>query len=101
MRGIMKRLVVAVGMTVGLATAIAAEKQEAATKGSDAQQAKHFEREITVTVKLDYLLYLPPDYDAGKKAWPLLVFLHGSGERGDDLELSLTPGSPSGAPVAL
>jgi len=30
-----------------------------------------------------YALYVPEDYDP-KKAWPLIVFLHGSGERGDD-----------------
>ena len=30
---------------------------------------------------------LPPDYDKDPaKKWPVLVFLHGSGERGDDLE---------------
>ncbi|MCA8969956.1 MAG: prolyl oligopeptidase family serine peptidase [Planctomycetes bacterium] len=35
-----------------------------------------------------YKLYLPPGYDdpSGREAWPLLVFLHGAGERGDDLE---------------
>jgi predicted peptidase len=37
-------------------------------------------------VPIDYLLYLPPDYDAGKK-WPLVVFLHGAGERGQNLEV--------------
>ena len=30
-----------------------------------------------------YALYVPEDYDP-KKAWPLIVFLHGSGERGND-----------------
>jgi predicted peptidase len=36
---------------------------------------------------LNFLLYLPDQYgaDADKK-WPLLLFLHGSGERGDDLD---------------
>jgi predicted esterase len=33
-----------------------------------------------------HLTQLPADYDKdSKKAWPLLLFLHGSGERGDDL----------------
>ena len=34
--------------------------------------------------KLGYLLYLPADYgkDAARK-WPVILFLHGSGERGD------------------
>ena len=34
----------------------------------------------------DYLLYLPKDYDANRR-WPLIVFLHGAGERGHDLEI--------------
>jgi predicted peptidase len=39
-------------------------------------------------VQVNYLLYIPRDYgkDATKK-WPLLLFLHGYGERGDDLQL--------------
>ena len=40
------------------------------------------------TLELRYLLFLPQDY--GKKPdekWPLILFLHGIGERGDDLEL--------------
>jgi predicted peptidase len=45
--------------------------------------------DFTVTKRdsLRYLLYLPEDYDRDPgKDWPLILFLHGSGERGDDLE---------------
>ncbi len=38
-----------------------------------------------VSVKLNYLLYLPENYDQ-QESWPVLLFLHGSGERGNDLE---------------
>ena len=32
----------------------------------------------------EYLLYLPRGYDAeGEKRWPVILFLHGAGERGD------------------
>ena len=41
-----------------------------------------------------YLLYLPRDYDAGNKQWPLLFFLHGRGERGADINLVKTHGPP-------
>ena len=34
----------------------------------------------------NYLQYLPADYDSNKK-YPLVLFLHGAGERGDDLDL--------------
>lgn len=47
------------------------------------QSAQTFEKE---GVKLDYLLYLPAGYDKDEaKRWPLIVFLHGSGERGTDV----------------
>jgi predicted peptidase len=36
--------------------------------------------------ELKYLLYFPPDYDkSSDKKWPLMLFLHGAGERGDDI----------------
>lgn len=39
-------------------------------------------------------LTLPPDYLAGARAWPLVVFLHGSGERGTELERVKAHGPP-------
>lgn len=39
-----------------------------------------------ITVSLPYLLHLPDGYDEDpEKQWPVMLFLHGSGERGDDL----------------
>jgi predicted esterase len=32
-----------------------------------------------------HLTYLPDGYDKDQRAWPLILFLHGSGERGADL----------------
>lgn len=62
--------------------AMSADTQSAS---STAQQSKTFERQIVVTAKLDYLLSLPADYGKSKKLWPLVLFLHGSGESGSDL----------------
>ena len=39
----------------------------------------------------NYVKYLPADYDPNKK-YPLVFFLHGAGERGDDLDLASTHG---------
>jgi predicted peptidase len=45
-----------------------------------------FEKTITKTVSMPYLLYLPAEYDSDSLArWPLLLCLHGKGERGNDL----------------
>src|SRR5277367_4760562 len=42
-----------------------------------------------------YLLYLPEDYNSDTtKKWPLLIFLHGSGESGNDLEKVKVNGPP-------
>jgi len=45
--------------------------------------------------ELRYWLYLPTDYKADdEKKWPLLLFLHGAGERGDDLNVVKKHGPP-------
>jgi predicted peptidase len=44
-------------------------------------------------VQLKYLLHLPKDYDQ-KESWPLLLFLHGIGERGDNLDRVKSHGPP-------
>jgi predicted peptidase len=58
------------------------------------QEAKIFEKEITVTARLKYLLAFPEGYEVGADRWPLLVFLHGAGESGDDLEKVKAHGPP-------
>lgn len=58
------------------------------------QQAKKLVKRVSKTVKLDYLLYLPQSYGQGGAKWPLIIFLHGAGERGADLELVKVHGIP-------
>ncbi|HVX15218.1 MAG TPA: prolyl oligopeptidase family serine peptidase [Pirellulales bacterium] len=58
------------------------------------QEAKHFEKEVTITVKLNYLLFLPTDYAQSDKKWPLILFLHGAGESGENLEKVKAHGPP-------
>ncbi len=43
---------------------------------------------------LDYILFLPDDIDIKKKDYPLVLFLHGAGERGSNLELVKFHGIP-------
>jgi len=45
------------------------------------QRAYSLGKKITKTIKGRYLLYLPEDYGQAGKTWPLILFLHGSGER--------------------
>jgi predicted peptidase len=43
---------------------------------------------------LNYLLYLPPNYDSSDKRFPLILFLHGAGETGKDLKMVKKHGPP-------
>lgn len=51
----------------------------------------HFEQEIRRTARLDYLLYQPDE----ASTWPLVLFLHGMGERGSDTSLVKVHGLPA------
>lgn len=55
----------------------------------------HVRKEITKPVEVRHPLYLPRGYEVDTtKRWLLLLFLHGSGERGDDFELVKRHGPP-------
>lgn len=59
------------------------------------QKPQQFKRKITKTVSADYLLFLPKGYEAkGRQRWPLMLFLHGAGERGSDLKKVAVHGPP-------
>jgi predicted peptidase len=51
----------------------------------------------TVKMNKDFLLFKPTGYTDGKK-FPLIIFLHGSGERGSDIKLVGKHGIPKIAP---
>src|ERR1043165_80128 len=56
---------------------------------------KHLRFKNTRSVELDYLLFLPRGYSAkARRRWPLIVFLHGAGERGADVWKAATHGPP-------
>ncbi len=66
---------------------------EQTQKGGQSEQT--FEKGITKSVSLRYLLYLPRGYGEDKdKRWPLILFLHGAGERGSNLNLVKKHGPP-------
>jgi len=47
-----------------------------------------FSNTITRDVKYNFLLHLPKEYnDLQSNKWPLIIFLHGAGERGDNVEI--------------
>ena len=59
------------------------------------QKALSFERAIHKTARAEYLLFLPKDYDAkASRRWPLILFLHGAGERGTNVAKVKVHGPP-------
>lgn len=58
--------------------------------GAPAQQSAQ-----KFSIETQYLLYLPENYNQNQETlWPLVVFLHGSGERGDDVNRVKVNGPP-------
>ena len=59
------------------------------------QTAKHFQFKKTLNAEVNYLLFLPKGYDAkAERRWPLILFLHGAGERGTNVWKVATHGPP-------
>lgn len=91
----------ALAMSVAAATTLLPEESQAQADDDFPKEMspllapKSFEGEVTIKVGYQYLLSLPDDFgkDPAKK-WPLVVFLHGAGERGDDLRRLQKHGPP-------
>lgn len=65
----------------------------AATPGT--QTPQRFQAQLSRPATLDYLLFLPEGYAPSEtRKWPLLLFLHGAGERGSNLEKVTVHGPP-------
>ncbi len=59
-------------------------------------QSAQKKMKTAVREDINYLLFLPKDYaKTGKPSSPMIVFLHGSGERGNDLEKVKAWGPPA------
>jgi predicted peptidase len=59
------------------------------------QTAKKYRYQQTKTATVDYLLFLPKGYQAKSETrWPLMLFLHGAGERGNDVSTVAVHGPP-------
>ena len=72
-----------------LSTAIHVDAAERPAAGEQSAQTSTTVSELVH----NYLLYLPKDYSESK-TYPLLLFLHGAGERGNDLDKVKVHGPP-------
>jgi len=58
-------------------------------------QSTQQKMKTTIQEEINYLMFLPKDYANTGKPSPMIVFLHGSGERGNDLEKVKAWGPPA------
>jgi len=59
------------------------------------QTAHHFTLHHTTSATINYLLFLPKGCEVkGEQRWPLILFLHGAGERGTDVWKVAVHGPP-------
>lgn len=77
-----------------VALVISFRDSRAEDPGPGRQVAQVFQPPKSPDSELGYWLYLPEDYGKGSQKSPLLLFLHGSGERGSDLSLVKKHGPP-------
>jgi predicted peptidase len=61
---------------------------------SGTQSEQVFTSEQREPTSLQYLLYLPEEYDVDERDWPLVLFLHGAGQRSDCLQDIAKHGPP-------
>src|SRR5580704_17469171 len=81
-------------MILAVAAALGLSMARVRADDKKVQQEKTFEKPVTIVVKLNYLLYLPSKYEKSDEKWPLVVFLHGAGETGSDLNMVKKHGPP-------
>jgi predicted peptidase len=74
---------------VGCGTTMGAKSEKA-----EGQSKQMLNKKITKVEDCNYLLYLPADYGKSKDKWPLIMFLHGAGERGNNIEVVKKHGPP-------
>lgn len=82
---------------VGLASHAQGQAPAAGMQAAQAATVTVKEGETERKAEIKFLLFLPTAYGAPEKKdvkWPLLLFLHGGGERGDNLELVKKHGPP-------
>ena len=63
-------------------------------KGIINKSIKEFSTNLTLPVSLKYHIYFPDNYHDSDTSFPMVLFLHGSGERGDNIGLVEKHGIP-------
>jgi predicted peptidase len=83
------------GLLVLITLAFSSTMKAKAQSPNTALTAKTFKWKVALAGKTQYLSCVPKDYNGkGGKRWPLMLFLHGAGERGTNLQRVAIHGPP-------
>jgi predicted peptidase len=73
------------GVTVILSTGSLAQTPNGPGSSGTGQRTRRIHQEVPHKIDIQYLLFLPKDYDKSKNHWPLILYLHGGSLRGEDI----------------
>jgi predicted peptidase len=92
----MRTVTLLLAATAALVLPLSLPAQPTTTQNpSSVQTPKQYQFTKTISAQVSYLLFLPKGYDAkAEKRWPLMLFLHGAGERGTNIWKVATHGPP-------
>src|SRR6266705_2976151 len=83
------------GLLISITLSFCSVMKAKAQSVNDALTAKAFKWRVARAGKTQYLSYVPKDYiRKGGQRWPLVLFLHGAGERGTNLQRVAIHGPP-------
>jgi predicted peptidase len=74
-----------VGIAAILSARVSAQTAGGTGPALTGQRAHTLQREVPHKVDIQYLLFLPKEYDKSANPWPLILYLHGGSLRGDDI----------------
>jgi predicted peptidase len=75
----------AIGGAAIVSTCVPVQTASGAEPSPIGQQTRTLQREVPHKVDIQYLLFLPKEYDKSANHWPLILYLHGGSVRGDDI----------------
>lgn len=89
------KILLLVGALILGVAACQSQRRQSGNEAQLVQTPKKLNVKITRTLQAEYLLFLPKDYSANvNRRWPLMLFLHGAGERGSDVSQVAKHGPP-------
>lgn len=77
--------VLVVGIAAFLSFSVSVQAAGESNAAPTGQLAHTLQRDVSHKVQMQYLVFLPKDYEKSTEKWPLILYLHGGSLRGNDI----------------